>query len=67
MLKIKRSPVLYLENCAIAMLPLDPIRKWLCYFVLYGHGKLDVRFVHGRAEKCIENGADIIGRKRREK
>ena len=46
------------------MLPLDPIRKWLCYFVMYGHGKLDFRFVHGRAEKCIRNGAHILGRNR---
>ena len=23
-------------------------------FVMYGHGKLDLRFVHGTAEKCIE-------------
>ena len=33
---------------------LDPHRKQLCYFVPYGHGKLDLRFVHGRTEKCIE-------------
>ena len=39
------------------MLPLDLIRKWLCYFVMYGHGKLDLRFVHGRAKMCIGKGA----------
>ena len=32
----------------------DHHRKWLCYFVPYGHGKLDLRFIHGGAEKCIE-------------
>ena len=36
------------------MLLTRPHRKWLCYFVPYGHGKLDLRFVHGRAKKCIE-------------
>ena len=36
------------------MLVIRPHRKWLCYFVPYGHGKLELRFVHGRAEKCIE-------------
>ena len=22
-------------------------------YILYGHGKLDLKFVHGRAEKCV--------------
>ena len=46
--------ILYLGNCAITMLLIRPHRKWLCYFVPCGHGKLDLRFVHGKAEKCIE-------------
>ena len=25
-----------------------------CYFVLFSHGKLDLSFFHGRAEKCID-------------
>ena len=25
-----------------------------CYFVPFGHGKLDLSFVHGRAEKCTD-------------
>ena len=25
----------------------------LLYFDLYGHGKLDLKYVHGRAEKCV--------------
>ena len=32
---------------------LDPIGNGFA-ILLYGHGKLDLRFVHGRAEKCIE-------------
>ena len=36
------------------MLLTRPHRKWLCYFVPYGHGKSDLRFVHGGAKKCIE-------------
>ena len=70
--------ILYLENCAIIMLPNFVLRKlcyyyapfrshrkWLCYFVPYRHGKLDLGFFfHGRAEKCIGNGAHIVGRNR---
>ena len=33
----------------------------VCYSVPHGHGKLHLRFVHGRAEKCIRNGAHIVG------
>ena len=40
-------------------------RKWLCYFVPYGHGKLDLRFPHGWTEKCVWNGADSYSRNRR--
>ena len=36
------------------MLLTRPYWIWFCYFVQYGHEKLDLRFVHGRAEKCIE-------------
>ena len=36
------------------MLLTGPHQEWLCCFVPYGHGKLDLRFVHDRAEKCIE-------------
>ena len=45
----------------------DHIGNVVLYFDLYGHGKLDLRFVHGRAEKCIRNGAHILGRNRRGK
>ena len=55
----KRSPVLTYRNFVLRKLcyyyaPLRPHRKWLCYFVPYGHGKLGLSFVHGRAETCIE-------------
>ena len=29
-------------------------QKRLCYFVPYRHGKLDLRFVHGRAESVSQ-------------
>ena len=35
------------------VLALDPIGNVFLYFDLYGHGKLDLNFVHGRAEKCV--------------
>ena len=35
------------------VLALDPIRTVFLYFDLCGHGKLDLEFVHGRAEKCV--------------
>ena len=71
-LMYKRSPVLTYHNFVLRKLCyyyalLGPHRKWLCYFFLYSHGKLDLRFVHGRAEKWIGNGAHIIGRNRRGK
>ena len=47
------SLILYLEKLCHSYAPLDLIRKWLCYFVMNGHGKLDLRFVHGRAEKMF--------------
>ena len=59
--------ILYLAKLSYYYAPPRPHRKWLCYFVPYGHGKLDIRFVHDRAEKCIWNGAHIIGRNRRGK
>ena len=54
----KRLPVLTYQNFVLRKLcyfyaPLRPHLKWLCYFVPYGHGKLDLRFVHGRTENCI--------------
>ena len=31
-----------------------PHRKWLCYFVVLSHGKLDLSFFfNGGAEKCM--------------
>ena len=36
------------------MLFFDLIGNGFAVFVPYGHGKLDLRFVHGRVEKCIE-------------
>ena len=45
------------------MLLLNPIEND-CYFLRYDHGKLDLRFVDGRAEKCIRNGAHILGQAR---
>ena len=45
--------ILYLAKLCYYYAPPKPHRKWLCYFVPYGHGKLDLRFVHGRIEKCI--------------
>ena len=36
------------------MLPIGPHRKWLCCYVPYDHGKLDLSFVHGRAESVFE-------------
>ena len=50
-------------TCNYALL--KPHWKWLCYFVLCSHGKLDLRFILGRDEKCIGNGAHI-GRNREE-
>ena len=32
----------------------------LLFFVLCGNGKLDVRFIHGRAKKSIRNYAHIL-------
>ena len=74
----KRLPVLTYRNvvlrnlCYYYALP-RPHRK-CSYFVQYGHGKLDLRFVHGRAEKCVGGnknlpifGAHILGLNRREK
>ena len=57
-LTYKRSPVLTHQSFVLRKLsyyyaPPRPHRKWLCYFVPYSHGKLDLRFVHCRAEKCI--------------
>ena len=36
------------------VLALDHIGNVFLYFDLYGHGKLDLKFVHGRAEKQLE-------------
>ena len=47
------------------MLLLNPIEN--DFAIPYGHEKLDLRFVHGRVEKCIRNGAHILGQNRREK
>ena len=35
------------------VLTLDHIGNAFLYFGLYGHGKLDLKFVHGRAEKSV--------------
>ena len=42
---------LYLEICAVIVLTFDHIGNVFLYFDLYGHGKLDLKFVHGR-EVC---------------
>ena len=42
-----------LRKFALFVLALDPIENVFLYFDLYGHGKLDCEFVHGRAEKCV--------------
>ena len=34
-------------------LTLDHIGNVFLYFDVYCHGKLDLKFVHGRAEKCV--------------
>ena len=34
---------------------LDHIGSVFLYFDLYNHGKLDLKFVHGRAEKCVRS------------
>ena len=47
------------------MLLLNPIENDLA--ILFRMAKLDLRFVHGRAEKCIRNGAHILGRNRQGK
>ena len=59
--------ILYLAKLCYYHAPPRPHRKWLCYFVPYGHRKLDLRFVHGWVEKCIWNGAHIVGRNHRGK
>ena len=50
-------------NClitdAIIVLTLDIIRKIFLYFDLYGHGKLDLKIVHVRAEKCVGSNKDL--------
>ena len=35
------------------VLVLDHIGNVFLYFDLYGHVKLDLKFVHGDAEKCV--------------
>ena len=64
----KRSPVLTYHNFVLRNLCCyyAPFRLHR-YFVLSGYGKLDFRFVHSRDEKCVGNGAHIIGRNRRGK
>ena len=42
-----------LINLCYYYAPFRPHRKCFDYFVLYGHGKSDLDFVHGRAEKCV--------------
>ena len=37
------------------VLILDNIGKVFLYFDLHGHGKLNLKFVYGRAEKCVGN------------
>ena len=32
---------------------MDPIGNVFLYFDLYGHGKLNLKFAHGRGEKCV--------------
>ena len=39
----------------LSVLTLDHIGNvFLCFLNLCGHGKLDLKFVHGRAEKQVE-------------
>ena len=52
----------------------DHIGKvFLCFLIPYGHGKLDLKFLHGRAEKAVvatsfvQNGVQIRVRNRRGK
>ena len=59
------SKILYLAKLCYCYPPPRPHWKRLCYFVPYCQGNL--RFVHGRAEKCIWHGAHIIGQNRRGK
>ena len=43
--------ILYLENCAILMLPVDNIKNDFGIFVALSHGKLDLSFFfYGRAK-----------------
>ena len=44
------------------ILALDPIGNVFLYFDLYGHGKLALKFVHGRDEKC-DGGNKICPKK----
>ena len=44
------------------VLALDPIENVFLYFDLYGHGKLDLEFIHGRVEKCV--GSNTICQKK---
>ena len=37
------------------VLILDHIGNVFLYFDLYGHGKLDLKFVHDGAEKCVRS------------
>ena len=35
------------------VLILDHIKNIFSYFDMYGHGKLELKFVHGRADQCV--------------
>ena len=47
-----------LRNLCYCYAPFRPHRECFYYLVLYGHGKSDLEFVHGRAGKCV--GSNMI-------
>ena len=47
-----------LRNLCYYYASFRPHRECFYYFVLYGHGKSDLEFVHGKAENCV--GSNMI-------
>ena len=45
--------ILYLENCAILMLPVDDIKNDFGIFVVLSHGKLDLSFFFMAGPKSL--------------
>ena len=45
--------ILYLENCAILMLPVDHIKNDFGIFVALGHGKLNLSFFFMAGPKSL--------------